>query len=313
MKLKILSCWTIAFLLNACGVYPFGPSATRTPAPTPAPTFAASKFGASDIDVTYCTMDGAPQKMDLYYPMSGGPWPVLLYVHGGSWRELDKAEGAGWRYLNDNGILVVSVNYRLTNPTQKFPVMIEDVKCAVRYLRAHSAEYHLDPARIGALGASAGGHLVALLGTSDKAAGWDVGEYLDQSSRVQAVVTESGLSDFTRPIEGGVSMEIYFTFGALAGDTDPRMAAASPITYITSDDPPFLIIHGDKDGVVPVEQAKVLNDRLTQAGVPSTLVIVQGAGHDLKGLNGKPTVPAADEISADILAFLKKNLGLTNS
>lgn len=303
----------VVFLLTACSGSLFGPSATRTPVPTPTPTFAASKFGASDIDVTYCTVDGQPQKMDLYYPKSGGPWPVFIYVHGGSWRELDKAEGAGWRYLNDDGILVVSVNYRLTNPTQKFPVMIEDIKCAVRYLRAHSAEYHLDPDRIGALGASAGGHLVALLGTADTAAGWDVGEYLDQSSRVQAVVTVSGLSDFTRPIEGGVSMEIYFTFGALAGDTDPRMAAASPITYITPDDPPFLIIHGDKDGVVPVEQAKVLYERLTQAGVPATLVIVQGAGHDLKEPNGQPTVPTAEEISATILAFLKKNLGVTTT
>ncbi len=200
------------------------------------------------------------------------------------------------------------MNYRLATTTVKFPVMIQDLKCAVRYLRAHSAEYHLDPNRIGALGASAGGHLVALLGTSDSSAGWDVGEYLDQSSRVQAVVTESGLSDFTVPINAGVSFSIYFAFGALAGDPDPRMAAASPVTYITSDDPPFLIIHGDEDGTVPVEQAKILNDRLTKAGVPSMLVIVKGAGHDLKGINGRPTVPTAEEISADILNFLKKNL-----
>jgi acetyl esterase/lipase len=246
--------------------------------------------------------------MDLYYPKTGGPWPVVMYVHGGSWTSLDKAEGVGWRYLNDSGFLVVSVNYRLATTTVKFPVMIEDLKCAVRFLRAHSAEYRLDPGRIGALGASAGGHLVALLGTSDSSAGWDAGEYLDQSSRVQTVVTESGLSDFTVPINGGVSMAIYFAFGALAGDPDPRMAAASPVTYITSDDPPFLIIHGDEDGTVPVEQAKILNDRLTKAGIPSTLVIVKGAGHDLKGINGLPTVPTSEEISADILEFLKKNL-----
>jgi acetyl esterase/lipase len=308
MKSRILLCSAAVFLLSACSGYPFAPSATRTPAPTPTPTFAASKLGASDIDVTYCTMDGQPQKMDLYYPKEGGPWPVFIYVHGGSWRELDKAEGAGWRFLNDDGILVVSVNYRLASFSVKFPAMIEDIKCAVRYLRAHSAEYHLDPNRIGALGASAGGHLAALLGTADPSAGWDVGEYPDQSSRVQAVVTQSGLSDFTRPIEAGVSMAIYFAFGALAGDPDPRMAAASPVTYITSDDPPFLIIHGDKDGVVPVEQSKVLYERLMQAGVPATLVIVQGAGHDLKGLNGQPTVPTAEEISATILDFLRKNL-----
>jgi acetyl esterase/lipase len=312
MKFRILLCSAAVILLSACGLSPFAPTATPTLAPTPFPTptltFPNSKLGTSELDVTYCTMDGQPQKMDLYYPKSGGPWPVLIYVHGGSWTELDKAEGAGWRYLNDSGFLVVSVNYRLATTAVKFPVMIEDIKCAVRYLRAHNDQYHLDPDHIGALGASAGGHLVALLGTAGPAAGWDAGEYPDQSSRVQAVVTQSGLSDFTRPIEAAVSFSIYFAFGALAGDPDPRLAAASPVTYITPDDPPFLIIHGDKDGVVPVEQAQVLYDRLTQANVPATLVIVQGAGHDLKGLNGKASVPTAEVISADILDFLKKNL-----
>ncbi|MGD0807773.1 MAG: alpha/beta hydrolase [Anaerolineales bacterium] len=308
MKSRIFLVVIFLFLVTACTATPAAPTLPPTPAPTPSPTFAASKFGASDIDVTYCTMDGQPQKMDLYYPKSGGPWSVMIYVHGGSWTALDKAEGVGWRYLNDSGFLVVSVNYRLATTQVKFPVMIEDIKCAVRYLRAHSAEYHLNPDRIGALGASAGGHLVALLGTADKSAGWDVGEYLDQSSRVQAVVTESGLSDFTVPINAGVSMAVYFAFGALAGDPDPRMATASPVTYITSDDPPFLIIHGDEDGTVPVEQAKILNEKLTKAGVSSTLVIVQGAGHDLKGINGQPTVPTSAEISADILKFLQTNL-----
>jgi len=308
MKSRISFSVIIFFFAAACHATPAVPTAVPTPAPTPTPTFVPSKFGGSDIDVTYCTPDKQPQKMDLYYPKSGGPWPVVIYVHGGSWVQGDKAEGVGWRSLNDSGFLVVSVNYRLATVDVKFPVMIEDIKCAVRYLRAHSAEYHLAPDRIGALGASAGGHLAALLGTADASAGWDVGEFPDPSSKVQAVVTLSGLSDFTVPINAAVAFSIYFAFGTLAGDPDPRMGAASPVTYITSDDPPFLIIHGDKDGTVPVEQATILNERLAKAGVPSTLVIVKGAGHDLKGLNGLPTVPAAAEISADILNFLKKNL-----
>jgi acetyl esterase/lipase len=284
------------------------PAFTPTPLPTATPAFPQSKLGTADKDVTYCTMEDQPQKMDIYYPQSGGPWPVLMYVHGGSWVELDKAEGAGWNYLNAQGYLVVSVNYRLATMTVKFPVMIEDVKCAVRYLRAHRAEYNLDPDHIGAVGASAGGHLVALLGTSDPSAGWDVGEYPDQSSRIQAVVTESGLSDFTHEVKGGVDMAIYFAFGDLARPNSPGMAAASPVTYITPDDPPFLIIHGDQDGTVPLEQAQVLNQRLTEAGVPSTLVIVQNAGHDLKALPGKTAVPSQEEISKTILEFLEKNL-----
>jgi acetyl esterase/lipase len=272
------------------------------------PTFQASKFGAADIDVTYCTMNDLPQKMDFYYPASGGPWPVVFYVHGGSWREGDKAEGAGWNYLNAQGYLVVSVNYRLASYDVKFPAMIEDVKCAVRYLRAHASQYNLDPDRIGAIGASAGGHLVALMGTSDESAGWDVGEYLDQSSRVQAVITESGLSDFTRDMYDGISMAIYFAFGQLPGKVNPANAADSPVTYITSDDPPFLILHGDEDGVVPLDQAQTLNDQLTAGGVPSTLVIVHNGQHSLEAMPGTTTEPSRQEISDMILEFLNSNL-----
>jgi acetyl esterase/lipase len=295
-------------LLAACGAAEVAPTAPPTPAPTATAAFPASKSGGSDKDVTYCTPGGLPQKLDVYYPKSGGPWPAFVYVHGGSWRELDKAEGEGWRYLNDRGFLVVSLNYRLASLDIKFPAMIEDVKCAVRYLRAHSAEYNLDPDRIGALGASAGGHLVALLGTADSSAGWDGGEWTDQSSRVQAVVTQSGLSDFTVPVEGGVSLAIYYAFGALAGTNPELLAPASPVTYITPDDPPFLIIHGDQDGTVPLEQATILDARLKAAGVSSTLVVVQNGGHDLKALPGKTAAPSQEEISNLILEFLEKNL-----
>ena len=146
------------------------PAPTSSPSPTP-----FDRYGQALTDVTYCRMGGQPQKMDVYFPNSGGPWPVFLYVHGGGWNKGDKAEGAGWRYLNDHGYLVVSVNYRLAAYNIKFPAMIEDVKCAVRSLRAHAGEYNLNPDRIGVLGASAGGHLAALLGTSDPGAGWEFG------------------------------------------------------------------------------------------------------------------------------------------
>ncbi len=299
---------TLIVLLAACAVAPAAPTETPSPAPTATATFSAEKFGGSDIDVTYCTPDGIPQKLDVYYPKSGGPWPVFLYIHGGSWRELDKAEGAGWKYLNDYGILVVSVNYRLATSDIKFPAMIEDVMCAVRYLRAHGAEYNINSEKFGALGASAGGHLAALLGTADSSAGFDVGEYLDQSSRVQAVITMSGLSDFTQPVEGGVSMAIYFAFGALAGTNPTLLAPASPVTYVTPGDPQFLILHGDQDGVVPIQQALTLDEKLKEAGVPATLVIVKGGDHGLNPLPGKTASPTWEEISKIILEFLQKNL-----
>ena len=158
-------------------------------------TFDTAKYGTIDRDVTYCTQDGLAQAMDIYYPPSGGPWSGLIFVHGGGWAEGDKAPlpvnpaGAGY--------LVASINYRMY-PAYRFPAMIEDVKCAIRYLRAHAAAYNLDPDRIALIGHSAGGHLAALAGLAGESAGWDTGPYLEQSSRVQAVVVMSGPTDLTR-------------------------------------------------------------------------------------------------------------------
>lgn len=301
-KSSILTTLTTLSILAACNT--IVPEATPTPTTVPTPTFDASRLGTAALDIAYCIPNDLPQYMDIYYPASGGPWPVLLYVHGGSWREGDKAEGEGWRGMNDSGFLVAAINYRMA-AEGKFPVMIEDVKCAVRYLRAHSAELNIDPGRIGAIGASAGGHLVALLGTAGKEAGWDVGEYLDYSSEVQSVLTMAGLSDFTADMPGGINSSIYYAFGKLAGTDDPVNIAASPITYITPDAPPFLIIHGDNDGVVPVEQSQILHERLVAAGVPSTLIIVEGGDHSLQGPN---TTPGQDEISAAINDFLETTL-----
>ncbi len=294
----IFSLAGLAAILSACV-----PAATPMPTPT-----LFDKYGQALMDVPYCSPDGQPQKMDIYFPSSGGPWPVFLYVHGGGWDKGDKAEGAGWKSLNGQGYLVVSVNYRLAAYNVKFPTMIEDVKCAVRYLRAHAGEYNLDPKRIGALGVSAGGHLVALLGTSDKNAGWDVGEYLDQSSQVQAVVAEAVFSDFSLTLPNSMQMAVYFAFGDFPGTASPIDTAASPVTYVTPDDPPFLIIHGEKDGYAPVEQAETLDARLKAAGVPSKLVIVQNGQHGLTSANEEPTVPTAQEINQIILDFLKANL-----
>jgi len=272
------------------------------------PSFDRSKLGTAEHDVTYCTINELPQKMDVYYPSADGPWPAVLYVHGGSWYQGDKADGENWSRLNENGYLVVPVNYRLGDYQTKFPAMIEDVKCAVRYLRAHSAEYNIDPDRIAALGVSAGGHLVALLGTADESAGWDVGEYLDQSSEVQAVIDISGISDFTSNIPSGLNTPIFYAFGHLAGKDTPENIAVSPITYISTNDPPFLIIHGDRDGVVPVEQAKILHNKLTEESIASKLVIVEGGDHGLQKPGGGDANPTGAEIDQIIIKFLKENL-----
>jgi acetyl esterase/lipase len=304
--LSLLACASISQIPTPTPI----PTATPTPSPVPTPTIAFKKFGATELDVTYCTPNGVSQKMDIYYPATGGPWPVLLYVHGGGWSRGDKAEGVGWRSMAERGFLVVSVNYRLASYESKFPAMIEDVKCAVRYLRAHAPEYNLDPNHIGAVGVSAGGHLVDLLGVADASAGWDTGEYNDQSSRVQAVVTIAGISDltFTRGVYASpdsAAMMVYHAFDEMPGAASPKLLAASPVTYITPDDPPFLIIHGDLDNIVPVEQSQVLDEQLRRSGVPVKLVIIKNGTHSIDGENISPT---AEEVANLITIFLEEHL-----
>lgn len=266
--------------------------------------FDSSKFGTLEQDVTYCTMEGVELKMDVYYPSaSQAPLPVTMYVHGGGWSSGDKAQGAGTQEipaLQSAGFLVVSVNYRLA-PEHPFPAMLEDLKCAVRYLRAHAEEYNLDPNRIGVWGGSAGGHLVNLLGTTDESAGFDVGEYLEYSSRVQAVVSMFGPTDLTVQFEGGYegASRVFAGFDA---------ALASPVTYVSADDPPFLMLHGDSDKLIPIEQSQILLAALQAVGVPAELVTVTNSGHSFKPVDGKTISPSRKEITQKVVEFFEKIL-----
>lgn len=259
------------------------------------------RYGETLSDVSYCSADNSAQKMDVYFPASGGPWPAVVYVHGGSWMRGDKSEAMMFAgIMTSQGYLVVSVNYRLYPPA-RFPAMIEDVKCAIRSLRAHAREYNLDPNRIGAFGVSAGGHLASLLGTSDQSDGWDVGDYLDQSSRVKAVVAMAPVTDLSR-YSPNADIEAMKRIGF----GEDNAAQASPITHVTSDDPPFLLIHGDHDELVPYEQSQVMYDRLRQMNVPAQLVIVKNARHSFTAPEG--IKPSLLEINQIILDFLAKYL-----
>lgn len=293
----------LTFPILSCSIQQVSP--TATPQPTPTQTSTASpvpfpRYGETLTNVSYCNADPA-QKMDIYFPASGGPWPVVMYVHGGSWMRGDKSEALMFANgMTAQGYLVVSINYRLYPPHQ-FPAMIEDVKCAVRSLRAHAREYNLDPKRVGAVGVSAGGHLVALLGTSDQSDGWDVGEYLDQSSRVQAVVAMAGVMDLSRNFPNAdIEAMKRIGFG------EYNVVQASPISHVTADDPPFLLIHGDHDELVPYEQSQLMYDRLQQVNVPAQLVIVKNARHSFTAPEG--TTPSLLEINQSILDFLAKYL-----
>lgn len=259
--------------------------------------FDVAKLGTAEQDVTYSTIDGHDLKMDIYYPNSGGPWPGVIFVHGGGWTEGDKAPLPV--IPTASGYLVVSINYRMY-PAYRFPAMIEDVKCAIRFLRAHAVAYNLDPERIAVIGHSAGGHLAALAGLADERAGWDVGPYLEHSSRVQAVVEMAGPTDLTARFPEAVEELKVNVFGM------EQLISASPVTYAAAAAPPFLIIHGDKDAVVPVEQAQCLHDALRKVGALSELVILQHAGHGFEPVDGTPT-PAVEEALALMFVFLTRS------
>lgn len=261
--------------------------------------------------------DGSPrQTLDLYLPDPEAqfsfldkkkPIPVIVWIHGGSWMYGDKTEDCiPARELSDH-FAVASINYRLTTESP-LPAQINDCKAAVKYLRANAKKYNLDPDRIGVWGTSAGAYLAALMGTTGDVE-WMEGKIGEEgySSRVQAVCDWSGPVNFLSA-QGQVGPNSKFKFEgpgsaiySLMGTNMHPMAllSASPINYITPDDPPFLIMHGDKDDAIPLAQAKEFYDALTSKGVRARFKIAHGKGHDIES-------PENVEI---VRAFFLRNLG----
>jgi acetyl esterase/lipase len=238
----------------------------------------------------------------------------VIYLHGGSWIGGDQDTGGFivqqiGAALNQKGFLVASVNYRL-GPDEPWPAQIVDAKCAVRYLRANARTLHIDPKDIGIWGHSAGAHLASLVGTAGTDAGWDSGPYLNQSSTVEAVADFAGPSNLvTLGEEGGPGL-VQDNFVSLLGPVPPEqvpaeLKAASPVTYVSKDDPPFLIIHGDMDPIVPLAQSEELAGALESVGVPVSLVVVKGGGHALDEPGAQPDTK---EIEAMIVDFFVREV-----
>lgn len=237
-------------------------------------------------DLAYVTNGRSRQKLDLFIPDVGKKWPLIIWVHGGGFCTGSKKDHVPLAYL-ERGFAVASLNYRLSQDAI-FPAQIQDVKAAVRWLRANAKKYRLNPNRFGAWGESAGGHLVAMLGLTGNTNTFDAGEYLEISSQVQAVVDYFGPTDFlqmdTQRLPRGMihdspdSPESKLVGGAIQAHQD-RVARANPITCVTRDAPPFLIVHGDRDPLVPYQQSVILNDALVAHGVPVSFYTVIGGGH----------------------------------
>ncbi len=246
-------------------------------------------------DVAYVENGHERQKLDLYVPeKSGAPMPLIIWIHGGGWAAGSKDGCPPLRGgFIERGYAVASIGYRLSGHAA-FPAQIEDCKAAIRWLRAHAKEHNLDPRRFGVWGSSAGGHLVALVGTSSDVKPFDVGANLDQSSRVQAVCDYYGPTDFnvftTTPgyeshaAEGSPESRLL---GGKVADNKDKAARVNPITYASGDDPPFLIVHGDKDPTVPINQSQLLFDALKKSGVSARFHTIHGAGHGGPGFSGR--------------------------
>ena len=234
-------------------------------------------------------------RMTVQAPRTAALKPAVLYFPGGGFTSADHEKFTEMRYaLARAGFVVAACEYR-TIPS-RFPALVEDGKAAVRYLRAHAAEYGIDPARIGVLGDSAGGYLVQMLGATSGEKGWDKGDFTDQSSDVQAVATLYGISDLASIGEGLGQDRVHASpavtealllngpaFGKSEGASilaDRQKAlAASSLGHIRGTEPPFLILHGSADRLVSPKQSERLYEAMKAKGDDVRYVVSQGAGH----------------------------------
>lgn len=268
-------------------------------------------------DIVYARVGERELLLDLYLPPNSDAkrkLPVVIWIHGGGWRNGNKGSAGAARPLIGRGFAVVDVAYRLSGEAI-FPAQVEDCKAAVRWVRANASKHRLDGERIGAWGGSAGGHLVAFLGTSGDVKAFETDAHAGVSSRVQAVVDWFGPTDLlsmnkqavpgaTMDHDAADSPESLLVGGPIQKEPFRSKAIkADPITYVSSDDPPFLIQHGDADLLVSFRQSEALHAALKKAGVDSTLHIVEGGSH---GFREGETSKAM--LAEEAFAFFEKQL-----
>lgn len=282
------------------------------------PAFAADPEPAIKVTkgVNYATTSGEKLLLDIAVPPGEGPFPCLVMLHGGAWqlgsrnefsgnpKDKDGKRSPSWiEIAAEKGYVAAAVSYRLA-PKHKFPAMIEDSRSAVRFLRANAKDYKIDPEKFAAVGFSAGAHLSLLCGMCDKSAGFDVGDNLDVSGKVQCVIDFFGPTDLSlyAPSPGIEDNYIVPVFGKEVKTDATIYKKASPLTYVCKESPPTLILHGNIDFIVPIKHSEALCKSLTDAGVPVEMMTVPFAGHG--GWNDREMTKA----STAAFKFLDKHL-----
>ncbi len=237
------------------------------------------------MNIEYAQVNGKSLLLDIYLPNNKtNNSPLIIFIHGGGWMQGNKENCPG-NAIAQRKYVVACINYRLSG-ISKFPAQIHDVKAAIRWLRANANIYNIDPNRIGVFGDSAGGHLAALAGTSGGLWFGDNPKLSEYSDRVQAVAEWFGPVDMIAVENitktGADYYEYYRAATQLIGgpiiQNHDKANAANPVIYITPEDPPFLIIHGTSDNIVPTEQSKIFYYELQKSGVYAELIINNG-GH----------------------------------
>ncbi len=266
--------------------------------------------------VTYGHAGGVSLKLDLAVPEGEGPFPAIVCVHGGAWHSGSRGTHAQRiRNYARHGYVAATIDYRLA-PRAHFPAPIQDVKCAVRWLRAHAGEYHIEKDHIGALGDSAGGHLVCLLGTTaGKRELEGNGGNAEESSAVQCVVALYPPTDLTmlHDLVGSIQLPKAKLLDQgkkvvenLMGGPPEKVGRdayvlASPLQQVTKDAAPTLFLHGTADWTVPAISSELMDKKMTEAGAEAKLVLIEGAGHSFSG-------KAADKARAAALDFFDRHL-----
>lgn len=261
-------------------------------------------------DITFATVGDTALKLDLHQPDSGQPVGLIVWVHGGAWKAGSR-KGAELKGLTAHGWAIASVDYRLST-VARFPAQIHDIKAAIRFLRAHATDYGYPATPFVIAGSSAGGHLAALVGVSNGDAKLEgtVGQNLGVSSDVKAIVDLYGASDLTtilaQSTPHGIAMRVPALELLLGGQPDklPELARlASPVFQVDAHDPPLLLMHGDRDPQMPINQSHEIQGAYEALGLPVVFKVHHGTGH------GGPAF-YSEESLALIDNFLRQHLAL---
>jgi len=252
-------------------------------------------------DIEYARYGEMRLNLDAGLPQTAAPCPAVIVVHGGGWVRGDRAVDVAplLQPLSDAGFAWFSISYRLVNDFTQFGAGIEDVQAAIRFVKAHAAEYNVDPNRIALVGESAGGHLAAMAALAD-----------DPATRVNAVVALYAPTDLAAIARTSKQVPQWIRDNLQGTPFEAiilaRLKELSPIEHVRRDMPPFLLIHGTADTLVPFEQSRAMCDRMKAAGARCELYAVEGAGHGVRWWESSGVVSRS--YKREMVRWLKERL-----